>query len=227
MQTIDTAYSINTPEGVALRLVPAGPVLRFYAWLIDVLIRLVIFIALGTTLRVFDEMGHGIYLILIFLVEWLYPVYFELFHKGKTPGKSMMGLFVAQENASPVTPGSSLIRNLLRFVDFLPFAYGFGLVCLLCNKRFQRIGDIVAGTVVLHVGALEQLSEQQEIKPQAPPRPLQLDEQQAIINFYQRRSYLSDERAEELAKIAGPLVENQTSAADYLSGMGRWIMGKR
>ena len=227
MQTIDTLYSINTPEGVALRLMPAGPVLRFYAWLIDTGIRFSVITVLAIALAYLGELGDGIFLILFFLIEWLYPVYFELFHNGKTPGKSMMGLFVAQENASPVTPASSLIRNLLRFVDFLPFAYGFGLICILSNNRFQRIGDIVAGTVVLHVEVIQPLTEQNDIVAEAPPRPLLLAEQQAIINFYQRRSSLSEERAEELAKTAGTLVANKTSAADYLSGLGRWIMGKR
>jgi len=226
MQAIDTVYSIHTPEGVALRLMPAGPVLRFYAWLIDTAIRFAVMIGLFIVLANFDNLGEGILLILIFLIEWLYPVYFELFHHGKTPGKSMMGLFVAQENASPITPASSLIRNLLRFVDFLPFAYGFGLVCILSNNRFQRIGDIVAGTVVLHSEVIPSLKEV-DIAAEAPPRPLTLDEQQAIINFYQRRSTLSEERAEELAKVTGSLVKDKTSAADYLSGMGRWIMGKR
>lgn len=227
MQTIDTRYSIHTPEGVALRLTPAGPVLRFYAWFIDSAIRLAVMTGLIITLSFLENLGNGLLLILFFFIEWFYPVYFELFHNGKTPGKSMMGLFVAQENASPITPASSLIRNLLRFVDFLPFAYGFGLVCVLSNQRFQRIGDIVAGTVVLHVEAIQTLTEQENIKAEAPPRPLQLQEQQAIINFYQRRATLSEERAEELANITGSLVDNKVSAADFVSGMGRWIMGKR
>lgn len=178
-------------------------------------------------LTYFDKAGLGVFLIMAFLIEWFYPVYFELFHQGKTPGKSMFGLFVAQENASPVTPVASLIRNLLRFVDFLPFCYGFGLLCILSNSRFQRVGDIVAGTVVLHQDEVQKHQQDADINPVAPPLPLQLNEQQALISFYQRRPYLSDERAEELAKVSGPLVNDQPSAADYLSGLGRWIMGKR
>lgn len=224
---IDTLYSVNTPEGIALKLAPAGPVLRFYAWLVDTLIRYSVIIVIVVILGFMGRTGSGITLILVFLIEWFYPVYFELFHHGKTPGKSIFRLFVAQENASPVTPAASLIRNLLRFVDFLPFAYGFGLICLMTNKRFQRIGDIVAGTVVLHQDSLLKNANQQEIMPIAPPRPLQLAEQLAIIQFYQRRPLLSDERAEELAKFSGPLIQGQLSASDYLSGMGHWIMGKR
>ncbi len=224
---IDTLYSINTPEGIALKLAPAGPVLRFYAWLVDTLIRTTVIIVLAMILSFLDNTGSGILLILIFLIEWFYPVYFELFHGGKTPGKSTFGLFVALENASPVTPAASLIRNLLRFVDFLPFAYGFGLICLMSNNRFQRIGDIVAGTVVLHKDVIKKDAEHTDINAVAPPRPLQLNEQQALIRFYQRRHLLSEERAEELAKFAKPLINEQNNAADYLSGMGRWIMGKR
>lgn len=178
-------------------------------------------------LSFFERAGTGVFLILAFLIEWFYPVYFELFHQGKTPGKSMFGLFVAQENASPVTPVSSLIRNLLRFVDFMPFFYGFGLICILSNARFQRIGDIVAGTVVLHQTPARSVQESADINPVTPPVPLELSEQQALISFYQRRPMLSPERAEELAKLSGPLVGERTAAADYLSGIGSWIMGKR
>ena len=227
MTTIDTLYSVNTPEGIALRLAPAGPVLRFYAWLMDTLIRVGINIVLYIILLTLDETGMGIYLILTFMIEWFYPVYFELFHQGKTPGKSMFGLFVAMENASPVTAVASLIRNLLRFVDFLPFAYGFGLLCMLSNQRFQRIGDMVAGTVVLHQDVRMPVIDQQAVVPLAPPFPLQLPEQQALMRFYQRRPLISEERAEELARLSGPLVADKTSAADYLTAVGSWIMGKR
>ena len=225
--TIDTLYSVNTPEGIALKLAPAGPVLRFYAWLVDTMIRGIVIITIASVLAFLDKTGSGIMLILIFLIEWFYPVYFELFHAGKTPGKSIFGLFVALENASPITPAASLIRNLLRFVDFLPLGYGFGLICVMSNNRFQRIGDIVAGTVVLHKDTLQRNIDQDDVTPVAPTRPLQLAEQQALIQFYQRRHLLSEDRAEELAKVSGPLVNEQFSAADYLSGMGRWIMGKR
>ncbi len=201
--------------------------LRFYAWLIDTLIRGAVLFSLLWVLAFFDKAGTGVFLILAFAIEWFYPVYFELFRQGKTPGKSMLGLFVAQENASPITPVASLIRNLLRVVDFLPFCYGFGLFCILSNARFQRIGDMVAGTVVLRQPESQQYHLETEIKPVAPPVPLRLNEQQALICYYQRRPMLSDERAEELAKVCSPLTKDRTAAADYLSGIGRWIMGKQ
>ena len=86
---IDTLYSVNTPEGIALKLAPAGPVLRFYAWLVDTLIRYSVIIVIVAILGFMGRTGSGITLILVFLIEWFYPVYFELFHHGKTPGKSI------------------------------------------------------------------------------------------------------------------------------------------
>ena len=80
---IDTLYSVNTPEGIALKLAPAGPVLRFYAWLVDTLIRTTVIIAIAMVLGFMGKTGSGITLILVFLIEWFYPVYFELFHQGK------------------------------------------------------------------------------------------------------------------------------------------------
>ena len=79
---IDTLYSVSTPEGIALKLAPAGPVLRFYAWLVDTLIRYTIIILIAMILGFMGRTGSGITLILVFLIEWFYPVYFELFHNG-------------------------------------------------------------------------------------------------------------------------------------------------
>ena len=225
---LDTRYAINTPEGIELQLTPAGPVLRFYAWLIDSLIRTAIYIGMLFVLLSLGTGGAGIALILIFIIEWFYPVYFEVFQNGQTPGKRVFGLTVAQENASPVNLAASMIRNLLRFVDFLPFAYGFGLLCLLNNDRFQRIGDIVAGTVVLHRERLQfDEDTNQQLSSVRPPLPLQLPEQQALIRFYLRSPRLNAERAEELAKLSGPLAAEANSATEHLAGIGRWIMGKR
>ncbi|KAG1694874.1 hypothetical protein GQR58_006816 [Nymphon striatum] len=120
------------------------------AWTIDILIRLAINGVFYAALAFFGKTGLGIALILTFLLEWFYPVYFELFKRGQTPGKKMFNLYVTMDDASPISPGASIIRNLLRFVDFLPLLYGFGFISMLLTKRFQRLGDLVAGTVVLH-----------------------------------------------------------------------------
>jgi len=224
---LDTVYHVNTPEGISLRLSPAGPVPRMLAWMIDIAIRLGINIAIFTVLGFLDKTGTGIALILSFLLEWFYPVYFELYKNGQTPGKKSFNLYVSMENASPITPAASIIRNLLRFVDFLPLFYGFGFVSMLLTKRFQRLGDLVAGTVVLHKALEYPPIEDINIKAISPPVALNLSEQQALIRFQQRIPYLTKERSEELAQLTAPLIDPETEATPQLLGLSNWIIGRR
>ncbi len=232
-KSLDTIYTVNTPEGIHLTLSPAGPMPRMLAWLIDVLVRFVIYTITFIVLAVLGSSGAGIALIITFLVEWFYPVYFELFNKGQTPGKKSLNIYVLQDNGSPVTPSASMIRNLLRFVDFLPLFYGFGLASMLLNKRFQRLGDLVAGTVVLYKDdpLAEDLIEVNEGESGAiiPPVKLTIEEQQTILQFCQRQLSLSKERAEELANLSGLLVADakEGQKTNYLIRIGHWIAGKR
>lgn len=226
--SLDTLYHVNTPEGISLRLSPAGPVPRMLAWLIDILIRIAINSVLFSILAFMGKTGLGIGLILTFLLEWFYPVYFELFKNGQTPGKKMYNLYVTMENASPITPAASIIRNLLRFVDFLPLFYGFGFISMMFTKRFQRLGDLVASTVVLHKALEQKTLDEIETQAIAPPVSLLLNEQQALVRFYQRRPYLTKERADELAQLTNPLIDKkETEPASRLLGLSSWIMGNR
>jgi len=225
--TLDTLYHVNTPEGIRLRLSPAGPVPRMLAWMVDIAIRMGINIALYTALAFLGKTGMGIALILSFLLEWFYPVYFELYKKGQTPGKKYFNLYVSMENASPITPAASIIRNLLRFVDFLPLFYGFGFVSMILTKRFQRLGDLVAGTVVLHQALEYPPLAEITVKPISPPVALNLAEQQALIRYQQRIPYLTRERSEELAMLTRPLVDDQEKATKQLLGISNWILGSR
>ncbi|MDX1345733.1 MAG: RDD family protein, partial [Sedimenticolaceae bacterium] len=77
-QKLDTSCTIETPEGIRLELYPAGPVARGAAWLIDSLIRIGLYIGLALVLGVLGATGTGILLVAVFLLEWFYPVYFEL-----------------------------------------------------------------------------------------------------------------------------------------------------
>ena len=147
---LDTTYTVNTPEGIALELSPAGPIVRTLAWLVDVSIRAGVSLLIIILLAFMGSLGIGLAMILIFLLEWFYPVWFELRSQGQTPGKRLLNIYVAQLDASPISPAASVVRNLLRVVDFLPFFYGFGLASCLLTKRFQRLGDLAANTVVLH-----------------------------------------------------------------------------
>ncbi|MGL4184879.1 MAG: RDD family protein [Thiotrichaceae bacterium] len=223
---LDTIYTVNTPEGIALQLTPAGPVPRFLAWIVDLLLRtgIVLVLLIGLSLAL-GNTGRGIALIFAFFLEWFYPVYFELRKQGQTPGKKMMNLYVAHTDASPVSTSASIIRNLLRAVDFLPLMYGFGLASMLLNKRFQRLGDLAANTVVLYKPEPIRLVSQLEVDAIRPSTPLTLAEHQAIMLFAQRKQSLTPERLEELAQLTGPLVTQQTPATPYLLSIAQWLMG--
>jgi len=222
---LDTTYTVNTPEGIALELSPAGPAPRLWAWLVDLLLRGLISLLLFAALALLGEMGIGIALILTFLLEWFYPVYFELRHQGQTPGKKMLGIYVAQADASPITFSASLVRNLLRVVDFLPLFYGFGFASMLLNQRFQRLGDLAANTVVLHKISSNGYSTALHVEAIRPTVPLTLSEQQAIMLFAQRSHTLTPARLDELAEMTDALVAKQPKPTQYLQGIAHWLTG--
>ncbi len=208
---IDTVRTVETPEGIALELRPAGPVARGLAWVLDMGIRGAIYLALGTILAFFGKAGMGLLAILVFLLEWFYPVLFEVLWEGRTPGKRALGLQVLMEDGRPEGWGPAMLRSLLMFVDFLPGFYGAGLVAMLCGKEARRIGDLAAGTVVVHASGRPsaRLSAPSGVRPMVPPVPLSLDEQRALAAFAERVPALTAERARELADLLEPLTGQQ------------------
>jgi hypothetical protein len=85
-----------------------------------------------------------------FGIFWGYFALFEAYWKGQTPGKRVMKLRVIKDSGRQITFFESLARNLVRVVDYLPGLYLIGVITMLCNKRNQRLGDLVAGTLVVH-----------------------------------------------------------------------------
>jgi uncharacterized RDD family membrane protein YckC len=212
---LDTTRPVETPEGIELALRVAGPAVRALAWIIDFGIRIIIYLVLLFIFSSLGELGLGLLLISIFLLEWFYPVLFEVYQQGATPGKRKMKIKVLHERGTPVNWSASMIRNLLRVVDFLPFLYGFGLMTMLINQDFKRIGDLAAGTVVVYEEELL-LGGKAGIPDEPPltmPVTLGLEEQQAIINFADRAQQLSKQRSIELANIVTPLTGETGEAA--------------
>ena len=148
---IDERLEIETPEGTRLTLSLAGPVTRALAYGIDLLIRLLVFVVIAMAVAVFGNVGTGVILISLFLLEWFYPTLFEALRNGQTPGKKYMGIAVVHSNGTPLSFNGSLIRNLLRTADAFPMFYLLGFVSTLISPRFQRLGDMAANSVVIHV----------------------------------------------------------------------------
>jgi uncharacterized RDD family membrane protein YckC len=227
---LDSLVAAETPEGITLALRPAGVVARFYAFLIDLAIRLGLQIAAITVLGVTGQFGFGIYLILVFGLEWLYPIVFELSAAGATPGKRSMGLRVMMDSGLPVTPAASVVRNLLRVADFMPILYAFGVTSMLLRPDFKRLGDLAAGTLVVHVDAARLHGELPAAEPVAPPRPLSSTEQAAIVAWAGRATRLTAARMDELAALARSLTgpdQPVGTARRRLLGMAQWLMGRR
>jgi uncharacterized RDD family membrane protein YckC len=222
---LDTIHAIETPEGVELDLRLSGIPARMLAWIIDTFIRLGLYIALSIALAWAGEFGLGLYLILVFLIEWFYPVVFEVLSDGMTPGKRAMGIRVIHANGTPVGWSASVVRNLLRFVDFLPLFYVFGMISMMLNRRFQRLGDLVAGTLVIYREEKRAHPAIQDIPEIMPIYALQPDEAQSIVNFAERADRISRERADELAATTGNLIPANQPPARTLLGIARWISG--
>lgn len=220
--TIDTMRFNETPEGIDLGLRVAGPVPRALALVLDLVIRAGLYLAL-TPLLVLADVGLGLMLLAFFLLEWLYPVVFEVW-KGATPGKRAMGLVVVHDDGTPVGLPASMIRNLLRVVDFMPLLYGVGLVAVLADRDFRRLGDLAAGTLVLHAEGRDQARAAVAAEPVAPPPGLRLETQQAILSFAERSPRLSEARRIELAEVlAVPPGERGPRAVERVRGWASWL----
>jgi uncharacterized RDD family membrane protein YckC len=147
---LDTVVAAATAQGIRLELRPAGLTARCYAFLLDMLIKLAVIYVFEIPILFAGGIGLAPAVLLLFALEWLYPVAFELTRWGATPGKRSLGLRVVMDNGVPVTPAASLIRNLLRAADFLPFLYGSAVVSMLLRRDFKRLGDLAAATLVVY-----------------------------------------------------------------------------
>lgn len=153
--------SVVTPEHVMLRFQTAGLGSRAAAMLIDtvilLLVNLTVFILFGIVLFGKEEeffLDSGNYaiatvILLIFVVNFGYFLFLEAFWGGQTIGKRLLGIRVIRDNGQPATFISSTIRNLFRIVDSLPSGYFLGALVCFFHSRDKRIGDLVAGTIVV------------------------------------------------------------------------------
>ena len=164
METTSSQVHIATAEAVALEVDVAGPGHRILAWTLDAWIifigwSTVAFVlsylrrALGDVTRVFGLEGSIQVLIIfaLFATNWCYGLLFEAFGSGQTPGKRLMGLRVVREDGSPATFLDVAIRNFCRGIDFLPAFYAVGVFSMVLSERTQRVGDRVAGTLVIRI----------------------------------------------------------------------------
>jgi len=153
--------SIDTPEQIALEFPLAGVGSRFLALAFDTLLQIVAAVGLaliaalaaGALSAAGRAAGAWVLAILILALFVVYTGYFATFEalwRGQTPGKRLVGLRVIDLSGRPVSVYAAILRNLVRIVDQLPGIYAVGIVSVMVTSRQQRLGDLAAGTVVVH-----------------------------------------------------------------------------
>ena len=197
------------------------------AWGVDSLIRYGALWGLLFILALLGQGGFGIWLIALFLMEWLYPALFEVWANGATPGKKVLGLKVVHADGTPVDWPAALIRNLLRAADFLPIFYGLGLVTMLCNRDFQRLGDLAADTVVIYRDPVSTMPQPSSGPALPPPLPLSAAEQRMLIDYAERGAVLNPERQAELANLLADFTGMRgVAGVERLRAHARWLAGE-
>ncbi|MEP7198455.1 MAG: RDD family protein [Chloroflexota bacterium] len=216
-------YIIETPENISFGYDVAGIGSRFLATLIDTLIQgtvyvflVVVFVLIQNTSvllglpRELVSLLPILLLITLFVVQFGYFLAFELFTGGQTPGKRLFGLRVIKENGYPLAPLDCIIRNLVRIIDFFPFAYGIGVIVMFLNDRAKRLGDFAAGTLVVKMRDEVKLSDLQRASTPSVYTPdlpgleqLREADIELIESFLQRRGQLKDTGA-----LAGTIARN-------------------
>jgi hypothetical protein len=168
-----------------------------------------------------DGVSLGTLYVLIFLLDWFYYERFETIWSGRSPGKRALHLRVVGQDGHSLTVLDSILRNLLRAADFMPFGYAVGVVVMARDPLFRRFGDMVAGTVVVfeQPGRLE---ERLQLSP--PPSAIELaglpahvevdrQEIEAIELFLRRRGTLAPLRERELAELLAPQLAARLGAS--------------
>ena len=172
---------IETPEQTSIEFPLAGIGSRFLAVLLDsliqgaaVLVLVLIFVGVGFSV---GSAGFGrsratgvwivaVLILFYFLLNYGYFIFFEAVWNGQTPGKRLTHIRVIKDSGQPITAIDAVARNLLRIVDQLPFAYGIGVLCAWISSQSKRLGDYVAGTVVVHERPVETVAPQWNVPAQ-------------------------------------------------------------
>ena len=203
---LEDTITIATPEGVELELTLAGAGSRFVSALADLGIQIAILLAAGVAHSRLANVGAALLTLVSFAVVTTYDVLFEVLASGRTPGKRMNRLRVVRSGGEPVRFVTSAIRNALRAIDFLPFAYVIGAVTILATRNNQRLGDIAAGTLVVRERRAATIAGS---VAEATPPPVTVswdtsavtaDETAAVRRFLERRWEIDLSARRELAR---------------------------
>ena len=236
MTNSNDVLKIDTPENVSFDYDVAGIGSRFLAALIDtaliILLQAILYLSFFLLAKFvlnadilngnFAGWGLAIVGVVSFIFLWGYYIFFEILWNGQSPGKRLFGIRVIRVDGTPITVSESIIRNLVRLIDLLPTAYGVGVVTMFINHNSRRVGDLAAGTIVIHdrqiddllyfsqlrPGIVSTLASIKDIPEGFPVERVSQNELQIIEEFLARRQNLSNRLAlarHILASIVGRL----------------------
>lgn len=219
---LDTEIEVETPEHIVFRYRVAGPARRAVAHVLDLVICYGALALFGALLWIGFGDGSlstgqiseaargaiGVFLVALFATQWLYFFLWEAKY-GRSPGKMLLGLVVVTTTGRAVGWRRAAIRNLLRVADLLPTVYAVGLVSMSLTSRFQRLGDVIADTMVIARRergwaapiALSPPAEPMELASLPETVTLDAEERAAIELFLRRREKLGVAREMELAEM--------------------------
>ena len=221
---LDTVIRIVTPENISFTYRLASLSRRAMAFFIDMvilgLIMLLIQILLMVLVAFFyfpQGLAFGIILVCAFALYWFFGAFFETFWNGQTLGKRLVGIRVVSTEGQPINSFQAIIRNIMRSADLQPvFSGGVAFFTMQRNRRFQRFGDLVCGTMVIvdestygrHELARFKHPEIFKVAEQIPPLALASDTLKALALYVHRRRAVSPRRREHIAAVlAVPLIE--------------------
>lgn len=207
MLALDTVVRLPTPEHADVPYRIAGPLTRLLAWLLDIIVRGAAVLLLAIPLLVLGEAGVGVVLLIWFVADWLVGAWLEWRFEGRTPGKRWCGIRVIGGDGLPAPFGACLLRNLLRFADAVPTAIT-ALGAMVASGRFQRLGDLAAGTLVvrddraprpLPIVVEAAVKRDAEALPPEVAAAVDGPALRALGRYAVRRTHLSQARRRELA----------------------------
>ncbi len=225
-QQIDSILRVVTPENIEFEYRLAGPFRRLPAYVLDlalmtfIMVVLVIIFSL-TVGQISMGLASALITVSIFLLNWFYGGLFEIFMNGQTPGKRLLGLRVLTETGEPIDAMQAILRNMIRLADItIPFV---GLSLMMASRKYQRLGDMVCGTIVV----VEERHWLMGLARLEDPRAIQLagylppnfvvnrSLAKAIATYVERRRFFTVPRRKEVARhLAKPLLEQFGLPAD-------------
>jgi uncharacterized RDD family membrane protein YckC len=230
---------IETPEQTVLEFPLAGIGSRSLALAIDTLLQIAVLIVLGLIAGVISYEGflprlgkqyvYAILIFLAFLSQFGYFAFFETIWNGRTPGKRWIHLRVIMDSGRPVGAQGAILRNLMRIVDSLPSIYAVGIITSLISPQNKRIGDYLAGTVVIQ----EKSEQGGRSLWDATPTPLLATSQfpklnaaelQLVEAYLERRSSLQDDVRRSMARqIADRMTQGSSAAQETIQDPEKFL----